>query len=86
MVFGRTVQLNNSFYMLNFNRDLSFQTAFSKLGNLLFRLKAAKASTELTKGDKKSVLVSGFLNNGFLPLTSLQRQYHFLIPCFKDQR
>lgn len=71
---------------VDFNQRFKLSNSILQTRESVVQIKAAKASTELTKGDKKSILVSGFLNNGFLPLTSLQRQCHFLFPCFKDQR
>lgn len=66
---------------------VDFQQRFKLSNNILqtrqsvVQIKASKGSTELAKRDKKSILVSGFLNKRFLPLTLLQRQCHFLFPC-----
>lgn len=59
--------------LLNDNSKQRFQLSNSILQTRqsIVQIKAAKASTELAKGDKKSILVSCFLNNRFLPLTLL---------------
>lgn len=59
---------------VDFKQGFKLSDSILQTRQSVVQIKAAKASTELIKEDKKSILVSGFLNNRFLPLTSLQRQ------------
>lgn len=74
------------FLYVDFKLRFKLSNSILQTRQSVVQIKAAKASTELAKGDKKSILVSGFLNNRFLSPTLLQRQCFFLFPCFKDQR
>lgn len=67
----------------NFEQRFQLSNSFLQTRQSVVQIKAAKASTELAKGDKKSILVSCFLNNRFLPLTLLRGNAIFSFHALK---
>lgn len=55
----------------DFKQGLKLSNSILQTRQSVVQIKAAKTSTEFTKGDTKSIVVLGFLNNSFLPLTLL---------------
>lgn len=68
---------------VNFRQRFQLSNSILQTRQSVVQIKAAKASCELAKGDKKSILVSCFLNNTFLSLTLLRGNAIFSFHAFK---
>lgn len=68
---------------INFKQRFQLSNSILQTRQSVVQIKAAKASTELAKRDKKSILVSCFLNNRFLPPTLLRGNAIFSFHALK---
>lgn len=69
----------------NFKQRFQLSSSILQTRQSVAQIKAAKASTELAKGDKKSILVSCLLDNRFLPLTLLRGNAIFSFHALKSE-
>lgn len=67
----------------NFRQRFQLSNSILQTRQSAVQIKAAKASPELAKGDKKSILVSCFPNNRFLSLTLLRGNVIFSLHALK---